>query len=370
MSADDPKPGRGMRVIAWPARAPDNPYTRLLYDAVSALGVGVVNFTPRRLLRGRYDIWHLHWPERFLNDPRPLRAWPRAAMLLALVRLARRRGTRIVWTVHNLGAHEARYPAVERRFWRAFTRMLDGWVALTAGGAEAARRRFPALASVPGFVTPLGHLREAYPDGMSRTEARAELGIPAEATVLASIGYIRPYKNIPELVRAFRALPRPGAQLLIAGEVASPGAGDAVAVAAGNDPRILFRPGFAAPAEVQRYLRAADLVVLAFREILNSASAMLALSFDRPVLAPRLGAITELAEVVGDEWLRTYDPPLTVETLEAAIEWAAARPRTRCARLDRFDWSEIARQTVAAYAAVIGRRPAPAPSPVISGSAG
>jgi glycosyltransferase involved in cell wall biosynthesis len=205
---------------------------------------------------------------------------------------------------------------------------------------------------------------------MSRTEARAELGIPAEATVLASIGYIRPYKNIPELVRAFRALPRPGAQLLIAGEVASPGAGDAVAVAAGNDPRILFRPGFAAPAEVQRYLRAADLVVLAFREILNSASAMLALSFDRPVLAPRLGAITELAEVVGDEWLRTYDPPLTVETLEAAIEWAAARPRTRCARLDRFDWSEIARQTVAAYAAVIGRRPAPAPSPVISGSAG
>ena len=43
---------------------------------------------------------------------------------------------------------------------------------------------------------------------------------------------------------------------------------------------------FVPDGEVQHYLLAADAVVLPFKEILTSGSAMLALSFGRPVVAP------------------------------------------------------------------------------------
>ena len=42
-------------------------------------------------------------------------------------------------------------------------------------------------------------------------------------------------------------------------------------------------------AELQVWLRAADVVVLPFRDILTSGSAILALSFGRAVVAPALG---------------------------------------------------------------------------------
>jgi beta-1,4-mannosyltransferase len=43
-------------------------------------------------------------------------------------------------------------------------------------------------------------------------------------------------------------------------------------------------------------MRAADLIALPYKEILNSGSAILALSFDRPILVPAAGALAELSE--------------------------------------------------------------------------
>jgi len=51
-------------------------------------------------------------------------------------------------------------------------------------------------------------------------------------------------------------------------------------------------------AELQFFIRAADAVVLPFRDVLTSGSAILALSFGRPVVAPRIG---NLVEIVNEE---------------------------------------------------------------------
>lgn len=61
-----------------------------------------------------------------------------------------------------------------------------------------------------------------------------------------------------------------------------------------------MRLRFASDAEVADLFRAATIVVLTYREILNSGSALLALSFDRPV--PAKGAMAELEDRAGAEW--------------------------------------------------------------------
>ncbi len=340
-----------LRVIAWPAfmNRQLNPYNALLYDELAALGVRVDDFTPQRLLFGRYDVWHIHWPESILNLPRLWQALPLAIVLRFLLRVARARGIKIIWTAHNLRSHEGLYPRVEAQLWQALLGHVDGFIALTEVGKRLALRRFPILRGRPGFVIPHGPYRSSYPDTLSRAEARARLALPPDGPVIVSLGQIRPYKNLPHLISTFRHLPEPAARLLIAGKASDLGLVGELRTAAEGDARVRLDLAFIAPEVVQVYLRAADLVVLPYTEILNSGSAILALSFARPVLVPSQGAMQELARDMGPEWVRTYSGALRPHTLTEALRWAEATPRDPVRLFPGMSWDRIAQQTLFAY---------------------
>ncbi|HET9986741.1 MAG TPA: glycosyltransferase [Longimicrobiales bacterium] len=346
-----------LRVLAWPAfkNRRRNPYNALLYEHLAALGVEVAEYSAGRLLTGRFDVWHLHWPDSHLRERRRPLARLRLHALLRLMDVARLRGTRVVWTVHNLRSHEARHPALERWFWPEFTRRLDAFVSLSETGRGAARLAFPALADKPGFVVPHGHYREVYPNAVAREEARRRLGIDSGARVVAFIGLIRPYKNVPALVRAFREMDGSDLVLLVAGKPSDEEAAR-VPDAAGDDARVRCRLEFVPDDEVQLHLNAADLVALPYREVLNSGSALLALSFDRPVLVPDRGAMAELRQLVGGAWVRTYEGELSAGELAAALAWARTPRPTARAPLDALDWPVLAARLKAALEAVAPRQ--------------
>ena len=338
-----------MKVIAWPAAGGGNPYTDLLYRHLSALGAEVSDFSPATLLRSSNAIWHIHWPERMLNRPSGTAAALRAAALLALGFLARLRKTKLIWTVHNIDPHEHDHRWVGRWFWPLFTRQLSGFIALSALGKQLVEQRHPRLKRIPGFVIPHGHYRGAYPDSASQAEARAKLGLPPDAQVAAFVGQIRPYKNVPHLVDTFRRIPGERAWLLIAGQPHDHAMHQALVKAAETVPRLRIALGFLPETALQTYLRAADLVVLPFAEILNSGSALLALSFDRPILVPRIGAVAELEGELGSEWVRTYTGTLTPSIMAEALEAAHRHPSGRCEALSRFGWESLAERTLEAF---------------------
>ena len=343
-----------LRVLAWPAfvNRQQNPYNALLYGGLRALGVRVVDFYPQRLLFGRYDIWHLHWPESILNLPRPWQVLPLSVVFRLLLRVARFRGITIVWTAHNLRSHEGLYPDVEARLWRALLSQVDGFIALTEAGKELTLTRFPVLRGRPCFVIPHGPYRAVYPDRLSRAEARARLGLPPDARVFVSLGQIRPYKNLPHLIRTFRRLPDADYRLVVAGKPATTELAAALVEAAEGDSRILLTLDFVPEEAVQIYLRAADLVVLPYLEILNSGSSILALSFARPVLVPAQGALLELQARTGREWVHTYDGDLTPALLRDTLALARRTRRDPARLFANASWNLIAHQTLGAYRAL------------------
>lgn len=363
--------GRGrtrgaLRVVAWPAfiNRHQNPYTSLLYGAMARLGVRVEDFLPWKLLLGRPDVWHIHWPESILNLRRRWLARPLAFLLRVLLRVARAHGVKIIWTVHNLQSHEGRYPALECRLWQTLVNQLDGFIALSEGGKRLVLRRYPPLRRRPGFVIPHGDYRAAYPNTITRAEARSRLDLPERARVVVSFGQVRPYKNLPHLIRTFGALAAPDTYLVVAGNPSGPDVAAEIRATAGDDPQIRLHLDFVAGEDVQIFLRAADLAVLPYREVLNSGSAILALSFACPILVPARGAMAELQRDMGWEWVRTYGGELRPETLREALGWALQARRDPARLLHESphrSWEAIARQTVAAYAA-IGAPPRPAPA--------
>lgn len=340
-----------MRILAMPAfsNRKHNPYNSLLYGPMAGMGAEVQEFSRGRLLRGRPDVWHMHWPEGTLIDSGLAWTMVRLALFFAMLVTAKLKGTRLMWTMHNFHTHEQPHPRLERLFWALFPRCLDGCFSLSEAGRKLALERLPVLRNKPIFVVPHGHYRGVYSDSVTRQEARRRLGIAPDSPMVAYLGLIRPYKNVPLLIRTFRQLDNPKAALCIAGKPHTPEMAREIESAVGGDPRVKTALGFVAADDVQVYLRAADLAVLPFSEILNSGSALLALSFDCPILIPRKGAMQELEARVGKDWVRTYEGDLTVQTLDEALRWARETQRPPRAPLEPFDWPRLAVETLEAY---------------------
>lgn len=340
-----------MRILAKPGLEIGelNPYTRALYEHIQDLNHFVDEFNFRRALIEKYDIVHFHWPEYFVANPSWMKAVLGSLGILAAASWARARGSKVVWTAHNLKSHNQARPRAEKWFWRAFCNSLDGFIALSQSGRDDARRRHPALSKIPGFVTPHGHYRDEYPDCVSRNAARQSLRISHDARVICFFGTISPYKGVPKLVDAFRRTVEPGLVLLIAGANDCAADVEFCLAQAAQDSRIRFHLRFVPKEEVQFFMRAADLVVLPFREVWNSGTALLALSFDLPVLVPDCGTFAELQRQAGADWVRLYRGELAEREITEAVRWATRPGRSNRANLKEFEWDRIAEQTVRAY---------------------
>jgi len=340
-----------VNILAWPAfdNKTGNPYTALLYENVEQYGVTVDEFGIRTALRGGYDLWHVHWPDDFLSYTSPVTAALYVLAELLLMAGARARGARLVWTIHDLGPHEDRHPWLTSTFWALFLPMVDGYITLSGHARKAALRRFPRLRDVPGAVVPHGHYRPAYPAAVPKETARRRMGLASEGSVAVYVGRIRPYKNVPRLVRAVRALDDEAIRLVVAGNPSSRDLERRIREEARGDVRIHLDLRFIPDERIPLVLGAADLVVLPYRDILHSGSALLALSFDRPVLVPDAGAMAELQAEMGDEWVYTYEGTLTPDTLTAALRDGQTEERARRPPLEGRSWDTLARETVALY---------------------
>jgi beta-1,4-mannosyltransferase len=343
-----------IRVLAWPAyeNREQNPYNALLYEHLARLGVVAEEWAWWRMRSKRYDVAHLHWPDLRLQEPDWRKAARRAVKLLVQLLLVRARGAKVVWTAHNHESHERHHPRLERLYWWALTRLLDGHISLSRSAQTDLLERFPVLARRRGAVVAHGNYRGVYPGATSPTAARRRLGISPGAVVLCFTGRIRAYKNVPALVEAFRALEGDHLRLLVTGEAHPERLLGEIERAAAGDPRVLLWPGSVPHSELPVVLAASDLLVLPYRAVVNSGSALLGLSYDRPVLAPAMGSLRDLQEQVGPDHLRTYTGEISAAVLADALGWLAARAPGR-PNLQGTSWPEVAARTRTFYETVL-----------------
>jgi glycosyltransferase involved in cell wall biosynthesis len=365
-----------------PIGAQVNPYISLLRDGLAAAGAAVRladRLEPADLAGDRRpDVIHLHWLDRYDRPPALLfpglrgagnlprralrrsletvcnlpavyqwRRWQRLHRLMSQLRNFQAGGGRVAYTVHNLDPHEGESPA-DRWGTIRLLRLADTVHVHDASTAEAVAARFGRCAGV--VIVPHGHYLDSYPNTAGRAEARARLGLPAGAFVYATLGLLRPYKGLEELLPAFRALPDADAILLLAGKPGPGSFAKTLATLAAADPRIRLVPDFVPAADVQLYLNAADVCVLPYRQITTSGAALLAFSFGLPVIAPAIGAFPSL--IAGRRGL-LYDPADSDGLPRALaharqIDWRGVRPEI-VAWVAQFDWGDIGRRLVTAY---------------------
>jgi glycosyltransferase involved in cell wall biosynthesis len=334
-------------------RPTQNPSVVQLAAALADLDV-VVERPSARPRRGAVDVLHHHWPSADGQRGSAVGAALRLGRLLAATTAHRAVGAKVVWTAHNVLAHDARHPRLERAFWRAYVRLLDGWIALTDASADTLRATHPGLRRVPSAVIPIGHMVGVCGPALDRAAARQRLGIDDDRRVIAHIGRIRPYKGVPALLAAFAGLGADDTTLLLGGDPADPEVAPALARAraAGADVRATLRR--LEDVEVARLLAAADVVAYPFTRVMNSGAVVLALSYQRYVLASASPSLVEVQRAVGAHRLGLIDGPIRPDDLLAALDAApggTGPPPTAALG----DWPAIAAATLELYEEIVPR---------------
>lgn len=337
-----------------------NPLNSFLYGRMADGFADVAEFDWHPLALRSADILHVHWPD--LVPASRFRLWSilRSAWFLLCVRLLRARGGKLVWTAHNAVPHDQAQPFLWSLYWPRFLQAVDGVIFLTEASRRQTVAAMPALSALPWAIIRRGNFRPLLGTPPDRAAARARLGLPHASRILLNFGQIRPYKNVPLLVREFLALGREDAILIVAGQVRrGSGLDRELEALADGRPQVRLDLRFIPDETLALYLAAADLVVLPYRDILNSGGLLLALSAARPTLCPRRGSIAEIADEVGPGWVHTYDGEFTGALLAAALD--APPPASAEPDLSGFDWDVIARQHLEFYRRLLdGPHPEPA----------
>lgn len=315
-------------------RPTTNPYLVQLVTALRPHTV-VFGFSWCRALFGRYDIFHVHWPERLCRGTTPARNLIRRMLVRALLVRLRLRRSAVVRTLHNESPHEPGTDA-EAALLRRLDALTTLWIALNSVSTIPPT----ATSGSPLITIPHGDYR-AWFERMPRPEP-----IPGR---LVFAGLIRPYKGVEELIAAFAALPDDSLTLRIVGLPASPELATAIRESAEGDHRVTHELRYVADADLAEEVSRAELVVLPYHSMQNSGAAVLALSLDRPILVPANEVTDSLAREVGAGWVQTFAAPLAPDVLIRAMTELRTTPRPRAPDLSARTWPAIADMHRAAY---------------------
>ena len=204
---------------------------------------------------------------------------------------------------HNVWDHES--GPLSAALTRAVLRRADRIVVQNRRAEAEIRAEFPEKP-----VALLPHPSEPRAILFDREEARARLGVPAEAPVFLFSGILRPYKGWDLLIEAFRQLRRevPSALLVLAGEPWGDAARLAAEAEAATRSGRRFsgeRPGFSGVRLELRYLSeeertlwfaASDAVVCPYRHATGSGIAADALAHGRPVIGTRVDGLLDVVQ--------------------------------------------------------------------------
>jgi len=276
----------------------------------------------------------------------PLELW--------LIRLCRWRGTRVVYTVHDVLPHDTGMRHAEQ--FRQVYELADRLIC----HSDSMRKQVSEKFAIPaGRIEVIPHgLLQASRNELSRSEARARLGLPVGPVLVLTLGIIKPYKGIPFLLDAWAELCRqPGDALLV---VAGTGPADLLAelrtqagrLGLGGSVRFDFR--YLSQEELDAYHEAADILVYPYRSITTSGALLTGLARRKPIVATRLPAFEDL--LCDGETARLVEYGDTAGLARALACWIEdpserARYGQATARLVEADlsWDTISRRTCACY---------------------
>jgi len=315
----------------------------------------------RYALTARPKVFHILWNNKFEYFDRTI--------LMLFYRLC---GKKIVFTAHNvnIGRRDSMDGHLNRLTLKLQYRLVDHIFVHTEKMRDELRSDFGVREQA---ITVLVHpLNVAVPDTqLTPGEAKAQLGIRDDERTILFFGAIAPYKGLDFLVTAFQQIVARDAKhrLIIAGR---PKGGcekyledlQKTISRTMDRTRVIQDISYIPDQKMEFYFKAADVLVLPYREIFQSGILFLAYSYGLPVVAADVGSFREtLIEGRTGFLCRPHDPGDLAKTIERYFEsdlfkgLNGARKDIREYARSRHSWDPVGQVTRDVYANLLRSDP-------------
>ncbi len=331
-----------MKILAKPGLDSDfNQATspQCLYNALTneyGERVKIVEWSPLRMFFSKYDIFHLHWPDNILGSRFRAIIVMKILLLTVALKIVRCKGSKVIWTSHNIKSHYTVPENLQKLFWNQFLKHIDGILAPSKNIKKELLKLHPITQKIPIKTIYFGGWDGVVPNDVDINEARSHIGVAKNEFLIIWIGMIRRYKGLDKLINSFSQVKGSDMKLLIAGMIFDPGYEEEINHISEKDERIMLKSGFVPNDELQYYYNAANLAVFPFRHVTNSGSVRLALHFNCPVLVPDFPIFNEMNQTFGDHFVKIYpkENGNLSEYIESSVEIVKNDKRPE------FDWGE------------------------------
>ncbi len=199
--------------------------------------------------------------------------------------------TKVVAITDNIVPHEKRF--FDNPFTHYFLKSCDGFVTMS----EA------VLDDLVGFKVnkPAAYnphpMYESFGPLLDKKEAKAKLGLDTGTNYLLFFGFIRKYKGLDVLLKAFadERLRSLNVKLIIAGEYYdSPDEYKAIINQYNLEPDLVQVNDFIPDGKVSLYFSASDMVVQTYKTATQSGVTQVAYYYNKPMLVTNVGGLAEL----------------------------------------------------------------------------
>lgn len=206
------------------------------------------------------------------------------------------KNTKILFMCHNVFPHE-RFP-MDKLLTKITLKHGDLFTVHAQSDAEDLKSILPN-AEIGVTVHPAYNFFKQK--NMTKQEARNILNIDIDENVLLFFGLVREYKGLKHLLNALANIKKEDPlnkrkiRLLIAGDFAGKRSEyDAMISSLGIEEIIDITDGHIPIGDVEKFFAASDLVVLPYESATQSGVIQVAYSFDKPVLATRVGGLPDV----------------------------------------------------------------------------
>ncbi len=254
-----------------------------------------------------------------------------------------RGGPKFLVQLDNIVPHERRW--FDGMLTRYFVRSMDGFIYMSE---EVGRQLAEFDVTRPRLYSP-HPIFDHFGAPLPRAGAAGRLGLDPERSYVLLFGLVRPYKGVDMLLESWAALKARGAtvgrKLIVAGEFYDDVEKYSEQIAAlGLSDDVILHDRFVHDDEIPFWFSLADLLVLPYRSATQSGVTQIALHFDVPMVATRVGGLPEIVRDGVTGYLCDPDAASIADAIERALDPAVADNLRAnfAAEKKRFGWPTAA----------------------------
>jgi glycosyltransferase involved in cell wall biosynthesis len=259
----------------------------------------------------------------------------------------------VICILDNVIPHEKR-PG-DNLLTKYFIKTVDGAIAMS-DSVLTDLRKFNTI--IPAALNP-HPLFDNFGPSVSRELALGSLGIPPESKVILFFGFIRAYKGLDLLIKAFahKRFRNRNLKLVIAGEFYEESAPYSKLISEnelGND--IFLFDRFINDDEVSIFFSAADIVVQPYRSATQSGVTQIAYHFGKPMIVTDVGGLKEIVPNGECGYVVPPDPDAIADAIDNYFSGGKQNffiENVKAAK-SRFSWRKMCETILSVYSQCTG----------------